>query len=514
MYICSLVEADDPKQKTELPKKTSRNVSYTYCLKIGLEKYPVCQTTFLNTFGLKNSTVRHWLSDYYGTTHKETNQQQVVTEENADSPADIGSMDNTEGTGDSHGHRKADLDNFLKEFPKLPSHYCRKETTRLYLQTDITSKAQFYNIYVEKCGKEGKQPLSRFTFDRQLKKQKISLYAPKKDQCDTCTAYKHGNLKKESYDTHRLLKERAREEKARDKLCAQEKQVHVLCVDVMAVKLLPLIEASSAYFRMKLAIHNYSTYNLATHDGYCCWFTEIETRLTSSTFASILVNEIERLLEQQVLDVIIYSDGCTNQNRNCVMANALLSLSAKWKVTVHQKFLVKGHTQMEVDSVHSVLENAIKKKDGIYLPHEFAQLTREARKAPFPYRSEVVYHDYFKDYSSPLRYTSIRPGSKASDPLVVDLRWLKYSPNGIIQYKLDFDEDFKNLPQRPKNPVCDLDNFPVLNAKKIAIPRDKWDDLQKLKDSMPQECHSFFDQLPHEDVSYRKTVGREKKTKK
>lgn len=48
-------------------------------------------------------------------------------------------------------------------------------------------------------------------------------------------------------------------------------------------------------------------------------------------------------------------------------------------------------------------------------------------------------------------YESIRPGRVASDAVVTDLRVLKYCPSGIIFYKINFENDFKELPRRLKN---------------------------------------------------------------
>lgn len=43
-------------------------------------------------------------------------------------------------------------------------------------------------------------------------------------------------------------------------------------------------------------------------------------------------------------------------------SNALLSFSVEHNLDTTQMFLVKGHTQMEVNSVHSVIERKIKKQ--------------------------------------------------------------------------------------------------------------------------------------------------------
>lgn len=166
---------------------------------------------------------------------------------------------------------------------------------------------------------------------------------------------------------HISRKNQAREEKTKDKSNAEAGECHVLTCDLMAVQLLPHCQASTIYYKMKLAIHNYTVYNLSTHEAVCYWFDETQCDLVASTFASCLTDAIEETLKKSLKPVIVYSDGCTAQNRNSVLSNALLHLSMKYKISIIQKYLEKGHTQMECDSVHSVIERKLKKSD-YYLP--------------------------------------------------------------------------------------------------------------------------------------------------
>lgn len=164
---------------------------------------------------------------------------------------------------------------------------------------------------------------------------------------------------------------------------------------------------------MKLAVHNYTVYNLDTHEAMCYWFDESQCDLVSSTFTSCLVDTIEKILNTSLKPVIIYTDGCTAQNRNSVLSNALLHFSIKYKIDITQKFLEKGHTQMECDSVHSVIERKMKKTDH-YLPSHLCHLTTEARKYPFPYKNKLLEFSFFSDYSikNLMIYDTIRPGKK------------------------------------------------------------------------------------------------------
>ena len=111
----------------------------------------------------------------------------------------------------------------------------------------------------------------------------------------------------------------------------------------------------------------------------------------------------------------------------------------------------KGHTQMEEDSVHSVIEHKVKKRNTvIYVPQKYVDIMREVRPA-HPYVVHYVDHTFFKDYTNLDYYSSIRPGIKVGDPVVTDLRVLHYSQNGCITYKLMFEDNRKDLPRRTRN---------------------------------------------------------------
>jgi len=92
--------------------------------------------------------------------------------------------------------------------------------------------------------------------------------------------------------------------------------------------------------------------------------------------------------------VIKYSDGCGYQNRNKIMANALLNFSIKHKVFIEQKFLIKGHTQMICDYAHCLIEKNLKGKD-IYLPSDFVRITKEARKNTSCFEATLLNYDFF-----------------------------------------------------------------------------------------------------------------------
>lgn len=103
---------------------------------------------------------------------------------------------------------------------------------------------------------------------------------------------------------------------------------------------------------------------------------------------------------------------------------------------------------MECDSVHATIEKK-KKNWEMYVPADFVQIIQQAH-INNPHKVYHINYDFFKKYSDIKYFSSIRPGPKKGDPCVNNIRALKYSKNGI-QYKIKFDDDWADLPQRKKN---------------------------------------------------------------
>lgn len=312
---------------------------------------------------------------------------------------------------------------FLNSIPKLPSHYCRKESAKLYIEPTCRTLTDLYNTYKDYCCQNEKSRLCRFTFQKLFEEKKLSLYTLKKDMCDVCTGHRVGNISTSDYEEHVKRKNRARQEKETDKKKAMSGEFILLSMNLEAVKVCPYLTASALYFKTKLTCHNFTVYDLVSHQATCYWFDETSADLSASTFVSFVSDYLERYCFPKGLPIVIYSDGCTYQNRNNFMANALLNLSVVHNVTIIQKYLEPGHTQMECDSVHSAIERKLKNRE-IHLPSDYISVTKEARRNPAPYEAIQVAYNFIKDYGdkSTWIYSSMRPGRKAGDAIVVNLR--------------------------------------------------------------------------------------------
>lgn len=481
VFVSNTVFTREPKRKTT-EGNSRRSHSLAYHLQIRNHLLVVCKTMYLNTTGLGQWSIADWSAK----------SQHGVIEQHLTAVASRAPREN------SNTDRLEFLKKFVTLLNKLPSHYCRKTTNKLYLEQTFTTYQSLYNVYKSSCENEGIDALTINKMKDVLSEMNVSLFRPRKDQCDVCLAYTNKHLTENEYEVHQNEKKKARDEKNRDKTKALNGGCHVLTMDVQAVKLSPMTKANALYYRTKLCNHNFTIYNLATNDATCNWFDETISDGSASTFASFLVHYLEsNFLEKgDNRPIIIFSDGCTAQNRNVIMSNALLSLAEKYNVEIIQKYLTKGHSQMECDSVHSTIENALKNRD-IYLPSYYHRISQEARKRN-PYEVFVPTFDFFHDYGYKplLKHTSIRPGRSVGDPVVVQLKVIKYTCEGIF-YKLQFDEDYRLLPHRPKNISLVQAEFPKLHSAPLSITERKFKDLQEIKNVIPRDCWPYYDSLPH-----------------
>lgn len=480
VYVCSLVDYN-PKKRSYTAGPSRRSGTFIYQLKVNNEKLKVCKRMFLGTLGLKEKMVHCWLKK-----------------------SSSGIVEKTERVGNNNEasreneKRRNHLNTFFNELPKQPSHYCRKDSSKVYLEQTFQTKSQIYKLYKDNCLENNIEPYTLFPFYRVFEEMNLSIFRPKKDECDVCYGYKIKQISEDDYNAHFAKKTRARLEKNKNKEEALQNQVYTFTMDTQAVKLCPFLNVGAFYYKTKLQIHNFTIYNLESHSCVNYVWNESEGDLSASIFATCIIKHLKENCLADKKPIILFSDGCCYQNRNAILSNALLHFSIEHNVVIVQKYLEKGHTQMECDSVHALIEKKLKYRI-IQLPSEYISVIREARSKPKPFDVCYLTHDQFINFDdkSSFIYNSIRPGRNVNDPTVTDLRALMYTPEGKLFYKINFDDDYKELPQRPKQNNIKIVLFQRLFQERLKIKHSKWLHLQQLKTHLTSDTHSFYDCLPH-----------------
>ncbi|XP_071056028.1 uncharacterized protein [Onthophagus taurus] len=126
----------------------------------------------------------------------------------------------------------------IKSFPRVESHYCRADTKREYLESDL-SVVKMYELYIEKMH-EKNLPCVKLSQYRYIFCNNFNIYfqKPKKDRCDVCelnkleTAEGKEVNQNEEYLNHIRLKNAARKDRNLDR---NDKNKPVLTFDLQNV---------------------------------------------------------------------------------------------------------------------------------------------------------------------------------------------------------------------------------------------------------------------------------------
>ncbi|CAG9838200.1 unnamed protein product [Diabrotica balteata] len=180
------------------------------------------------------------------------------------------------------------LHNFLNALLKMPLHYARKYSSKLYLGPTFHTIMDVYKFYISKCEQETVGCVSRTTFSMIVKKN-ISSLPMKKDQYNICASYRSGNIMENIWQDHINKKNTARAAKDKDKNESSIGNQITLELDVQAVKLASFTQANAFYYKTKLCFH-IRVYNVATKHATCYWFSEDQNNQLQSTLTSCLID--------------------------------------------------------------------------------------------------------------------------------------------------------------------------------------------------------------------------------
>lgn len=206
-------------------------------------------------------------------------------------------------------------------------------------------------------------------------------------------------------------------------------------------------------------------------------------------------------LPDEVTELTYYSDTCGGQNKNThVAAMFFCALKARPNIKIiNHKFMVSGHSHMEVDVSHSMIEKH-KKRSGLPInhPHDWFQLVRSTGKKFIVLEME---QEHFFDFANLLSTSLVcrKKNVDKDDFKLKNIQWIQYrcEENGHLFYKnsLDEDEPFKKTSFIRR--VCkDIELVPSV-AYKTANPisKEKKQDLLELLPLIPSVFHPFYQQL-------------------
>lgn len=197
------------------------------------------------------------------------------------------------------------VERFVRRIPKVPSHYCRKTSNKLYLEPHW-NLSKLHRAYLSEFPDESYH-VSLAVFNSVFKNWTPSLafFISKKDRCTTCLTSSPEDPK---YLSHISRKNNIRKMKEDDKEMARNSnnKMIYLTFDMEAILSLPYGQASSLYYSRKLSVFNFTIFD-SKQNGICNVFDETNGSKGSTEVASCLLDYFESL-DEEVEHVVMYSD--------------------------------------------------------------------------------------------------------------------------------------------------------------------------------------------------------------
>lgn len=187
---------------------------------------------------------------------------------------------------------------------------------------------------------------------------------------------------------HQENKEAVGKLKENDKQQAKvDKSFNVACFDLHKILVTPYKDVSIFYYKLKYSTYNLTVFDIGSNKAYCYVWHEIIAKPGANEIGSFVLDYLKNRKRDRVDTFVFYTDNCAGQNRNRFVFAMYVYAAEKYKVSIIHRFLEKGHTQNEGDSVHALIKRQ-KKGKVIYTPEQFIMLIKMAKITGEPY--EVI----------------------------------------------------------------------------------------------------------------------------
>ncbi|XP_055705258.1 uncharacterized protein LOC129803000 [Phlebotomus papatasi] len=421
----------------------------------------------------------------------------------------------------------------INSIPRLPAHYCRQDSTREIIDGRL-NVSKMHGLYTEWLNDQNEScaPASerkyRDIFNQEFN---ISFRNPKKDQCYECVTYEslspeEQKEKKQKHDEHLFNKQKARELKKCDTKYAEDHpETLVACFDFQKFITIPSAPTSTLYYSRKLNVFNFTLFDVAKKLGKCYVWDESISGRGAEEVASCLFEYMRQEIEKGTKHFIFWTDNCPAQNKNKCLAAFYGWMCKTFKIDITHRYLERGHTQNEADSVHALIERKTKNQT-IFVPNQWYSLIRNAKKKEAPYEVEEMCMEDFLTFKILLEGANTTKNSKKENVPWLKIREIQVQKSNpfTLLYKTDFEQEANEIKlcdvssyqklrksKKPMPKLMTLKTIPQIRQGKKPISAEKHKDLMNLvnKSVIPKAYSNFFADLVLEDDLKKEMVEKE-----
>lgn len=471
----------------------NRTLTNVYHLKISGQLQVICKNCFQKTFDVTDGFIKYML------TSRTINTAGIAqTDQRGAHPP----------SSKTSEERRSEVFAHINSFPRYKSHYSRRHTDKEYLAANLNIRLM-YSLYKESHS----DPVSYAIYRQLFNEMNLSFKMPHNDTCNTCDTFslqfklasrEEQEAIQTEWDQHKDMADKHFRAKSSDKEHAKiDKSTKMISFDLQQVLATPHIQTNVIFYKRQLSVYNLTIYDGADGIAHNFLWDETKAGRGANQIGSCVFKYFTEL-PAEVSQVIMYSDTCTGQNRNSHIAAMCFSALQKnpHLKSIDHKFMVSGHSHMECDTAHAMIEKKKKRTDmRIHHPWDWAQLIRTVGKKDKFLVTEMQQEHFFDFKSFYTQKLQIKNKNEENEKFVWhDVQWMRFTSDqiGIIQYKTSVDalEPFKKisfLRRRQGNPVLDA---PRQYSKLIPISEEKKKDLLSILHLIDPVFHHYYKNLP------------------
>lgn len=198
-----------------------------------------------------------------------------------------------------------------------------------------------------------------------------------------------------------------------------------------------------------------------------------------------------------------YNDCCPGQNRNIYMTIMFLQVvnichSRQRQLTINHKFLQPGHTHMEADSIHALIEKTKKKSlASIEVPRDWVNLIRMIHRTPPIKVQEMVQSEFF-NFKKLLSTSHVHRKFNNKNEAVSwnKIKWIQYrtsSPGVMFSFG---QEEFMELHLERKSTRISVETniaLEPISTTPLPLPTEKIKDLKSLMPYIHPNSRQYYE---------------------
>lgn len=372
------------RSRSTLGEGPKRSCSCEYTIKIGTTLHRVCKNAFCSLYGVSKKRVElliNHLKDnipaHKDMRGKHTNRPNMI-------PEDV-------------VHQ---IDTHIRSFPKRTSHYSRsKNENKFYLSPELNMQ-KMHKLYLQKYEADiyvaiqnDEKVKPQVTYDyfcrHFVSHYNYSFGKPRSDTCQTCdrldnliSAEKNEELKSKLITEKEVHEKKAtyfytkmKEDTA--EISKNNEEMELLAFDFQQNIPLPHVTSGDVFFKRQLWEYNFCVFAASSRKSYFFMYDETIAKKGANDVVSFLHYFLEHFIAPTVTTIYLYSDNCSSQNKNQVLAQYLYTLANtnRFAKIVH-RFPEPGHSFLPCDRSFGLIEKEKRKRERIVLPEEWVALVK------------------------------------------------------------------------------------------------------------------------------------------